>query len=312
MKKTERINDMLMFLNNRDAFQLRDLMNEYQISKSTALRDVQSLEQLGMPIYSEKGRYGSYKILKNKMLSPIIFSLDEMYALYFAMLTLGFYQSTPFHLSVAKLNEKFENCLSPNQVKKIHRMREVLQLEGNHHHYESEFLDEILESILDENVLEILYEKKEEKKRYLIQFFRISAKFGQWYVAGREHKTNKYRVFRCDRIIHIEERLNLEKNSLEELMSTYTTSFTTDKPIPFEVEIAPEAIDIYYKENYPSMKIEMADKTVISGFYHPREESFIADYIGRFGSCVRCIKPEPLKTAIQNRMRELLKHYDSV
>ncbi|MEI2312695.1 HTH domain-containing protein, partial [Bacillus nitratireducens] len=51
MKKTERINDMLIFLNNKRYFNLKDLMARYDISKSTALRDIQSLEEIGVPIY---------------------------------------------------------------------------------------------------------------------------------------------------------------------------------------------------------------------------------------------------------------------
>lgn len=39
-------------------------MQEYGISKSTAIRDIQSLEEIGMPIFSETGRNGRYGILK--------------------------------------------------------------------------------------------------------------------------------------------------------------------------------------------------------------------------------------------------------
>lgn len=64
MKKSERLNDMIRYLNSREFFNLNDLMDKYHISKSTALRDIHSLEQLGMPIFSEHGRHGRYGILK--------------------------------------------------------------------------------------------------------------------------------------------------------------------------------------------------------------------------------------------------------
>jgi len=115
-----------MYLNDVDYFNLSDLMNKYNISKSTALRDISSLEELGMPIYAEQGRYGRYVILKNKLLSPIIFTFAEVYALYFAMLTLKSYQSTPFHLSIDRLNEKFENCLSGEQINEVNKMKKIL------------------------------------------------------------------------------------------------------------------------------------------------------------------------------------------
>lgn len=69
-------------------------MERYSISKSTALRDVQSLEEIGMPIYSKAGRNGYYGILPNRLLSPIVFTIDEVHALYFSMQTLNAYQST--------------------------------------------------------------------------------------------------------------------------------------------------------------------------------------------------------------------------
>lgn len=109
MNKSERLNDMMLFLNDKNSFNLRDLMDKYSISKSTALRDVESLERIGMPIYSQHGRNGYYGILRNRLLSPIVFNLDEVFALYFSMLTLRAYETTPFHLSVEKLKEKFEN-----------------------------------------------------------------------------------------------------------------------------------------------------------------------------------------------------------
>ncbi|MEK5061200.1 transcriptional regulator [Paenibacillus sp. FSL H7-0326] len=312
MNKSERLNDMIRYLNGREFFNLSDLMNQYDISKSTALRDISSLEQLGMPIYSEQGRHGRYGILKNRLLSPILFTMDEVYALYFAMLTLEAYESTPFHLSINQLNEKFENCLSSEQIKQIHKMKKILQFEMYRHHHESRFLDKILKSILHENSCRIQYTKNNQEKSYHVQFFKISAKFGQWYAAGIELETNQYRVFRCDRITSIEEE-NIETPfSIEELVSRSLEIYRAENSIEFEVEISEEARDIFYKEHYPSMRIESDNNTVIRGFYQPGEESFIADYFMRFGPYVRSIQPVSLKQMIQDRIENLSNHYKKI
>ncbi|KAE8559045.1 helix-turn-helix transcriptional regulator, partial [Paenibacillus polymyxa] len=287
MKKSERLNDMIRYLNSREYFNLNDLMDKYHISKSTALRDISSLEQLGMPIYSEHGRHGRYGILKNRLLSPIIFTMDEVYALYFAMLTLEAYQSTPFHLSVNKLNEKFEHCLSKIQINQIHKMKKVLQFEIYQHNHVSRYLDKILTSVLNETYCKIQYSKNNQNKSYHVQFFKISAKFGQWYATGIELNTNKYRVFRCDRITSIEEEEINSHFSIDELIIRSLEMYQSEKSIDFEVEIVEQAKDIFYKEHYPSMKIEQGHKTVIKGFYNPGEEEFIANYFMRYGHYVR-------------------------
>ncbi|PNQ78834.1 YafY family protein [Paenibacillus sp. F4] len=312
MKKSERLNDMIRYLNSREFFNLNDLMDKYHISKSTALRDISSLEQLGMPIFSEHGRHGRYGILKNRLLSPIIFTMDEVYALYFAMLTLESYQSTPFHLSVNKLNEKFEHCLSKIQIKQIHKMKKVLQFEIYQHNHVSRFLDKILTSILNESNCKIQYLKNNQKKSYHVQFFKISAKFGQWYATGIELNTNKYRVFRCDRITFIEEEEINSHFSIDELLNRSLEMYQTEKSIDFEVEIVEQAKDIFYKEHYPSMKIENGDKTVIKGFYNPGEEEFIAQYFMRYGHYVISVKPESLKRIIKDRVEHLLNHYQKL
>ncbi|UNK16027.1 YafY family transcriptional regulator [Paenibacillus sp. N3/727] len=312
MKKSERLNDMIRYLNSREFFNLNDLMSKYNISKSTALRDISSLEQLGMPIFSEHGRHGRYGILKNRLLSPINFTIDEVYALYFAMLTLESYQSTPFHLSVTKLNEKFENCLSKKQTEQIHNMKKVLQFEIYQHHNVSRFLDKILKSILNESNCKIQYVKNNQTKSYHVQFFKISAKFGQWYATGVELKTNKYRVFRCDRITFIEEEEIKSNFSIDELVSRSLEMYQSEKSIDFEVEILEQAKDLYYKEHYPSMKIENGNKTVIKGFYNQGEEEFIANYFMRYGNYVISVKPESLKQIIQARVENLLNHYQKL
>ncbi|MDN4076380.1 putative DNA-binding transcriptional regulator YafY [Paenibacillus jamilae] len=312
MKKPERLNDMIRYLNSREYFNLNDLMDKYHISKSTALRDISSLEQLGMPIYSEHGRHGRYGILKNRLLSPIIFTMDEVYALYFAMLTLEAYQSTPFHLSVNKLNEKFEHCLSKIQINQIHKMKKVLQFEIYQHNHVSRYLDKILTSVLNETYCKIQYSKNNQNKSYHVQFFKISAKFGQWYATGIELNTNKYRVFRCDRITSIEEEEINSHFSIDELLIRSLEMYQSEKSIDFEVEIVEQAKDIFYKEHYPSMKIEQGHKTVIKGFYNPGEEEFIANYFMRYGHYVRSVKPESLKQIIKERVEHLLNHYQKL
>ncbi|MDO7907522.1 YafY family protein [Paenibacillus sp. JX-17] len=312
MKKSERLHDMMRYLNNREFFNLNDLMQRYHISKSTALRDIASLEQLGMPIYAEHGRNGRYGILRNTLLSPIVFTMDEVYALYFAMLTLEAYQSTPFHLSVNTLNEKFESCLSEKQIRQIHQMRKVLQLESYPHAHISSFLDQILQSILHECRCTIQYSKQNQTQAYQtyeVQFIKISARFGQWYAGGIESDTGRYRVFRCDRITGIQEEEGHSQVSVDELLRRSQEGYRSEGSIEFEVEIREQARDLYYKEPYPSMRLEDGETTLIRGFYNPGEEGFIADYFIRFGEGVLSVKPETLKQVIQERVERMLRHY---
>ena len=64
----------MFYINEKKVFHLKELMETFAISKSTALRDIQELEALGVPLYVENGRYGGYQVLQNTLLPPIYFS----------------------------------------------------------------------------------------------------------------------------------------------------------------------------------------------------------------------------------------------
>lgn len=311
MNKSERINDMMLFLNDRSSFNLKDIMKKYNISRSTALRDISSLEEIGMPIYSQTGRNGHYRILPNKLLSPIVFNTDEIFSLYFSMLTLKAYETTPFHLSIEKLKEKFERCLPSDKIELIHKTEKVLSFGTVKQVNHCEFLKDILEFTLDEKICRIEYSKNNVIEQYYLQFFNISSKYGQWYAIGYNFKTEDYKVFRCDKILNMEESTEYSSKSLSELMTSYDISLKKKGYTEFEIEISKAGADLFYKENYPSMKLFHENgKYFIRGFYNAEEENFITEYFMNYGKNILSIKPFFLKNLIITRIKNLENYFN--
>ena len=313
MRKSERLHDMMIYLNGKNSFNLKDIIKKYHISKSTALRDIQSLESIGMPIYSQQGRNGYYGILPNRLLSPIVFTVDEMYALYFAMLTLRDYQTTPFHFSVTALKNKFEMCLSDEKKNQLRKMESILRMGGIKHFNESKYLKDILSFSIENRVCEIEYTKNSTPLTYYVQFFNISSSFGQWYTTTFNFESEKPIVFRCDKISSIKECTNYVAKDLSEFDTSGFALFKSTDAIDFRVEITRKGVDQFYKENYPSMKLEKIDnRFYINGYYNPGEESFISKYLISYGKQIISVSPEKLNGSIQNTLRELTSHYQSI
>ncbi|EAD7196656.1 YafY family transcriptional regulator [Listeria monocytogenes] len=309
MKKSERLNDMMLFLNDKNVFQLSDIMTKYDISRSTAIRDVKSLEEIGMPIYSERGRNGHYQVLRNRPLSPIVFNIDEVFALYFSMLTLKAYETTPFHLSVEKLKTKFERCLSAEKIEMLRKTEEVFSLGYIKHNNQCEFLDVILQFTMEEKVCQINYDKKGIEKTYVVQFYNISSAYGQWYVTSYNFETKRMQVFRCDRILELEENHAFEAKKLTDLKSETDYLYKKKDAINFEVEIASNGVDLFFKENYPSMKLNQEQgRNVIRGFYNRGEEPFIINYLLGFGDKINMVQPDSLKEMLLNELKSLQNH----
>ncbi|MBC2134189.1 helix-turn-helix transcriptional regulator [Listeria innocua] len=310
MNKSERLNDMMLFLNDKNTFQLSEIMAKYGVSRSTAIRDIKSLEEIGMPIYSERGRNGHYQVLRNRLLSPIVFNIDEVFALYFSMLTLKAYETTPFHLSVEKLKTKFERCLSAEKIEMLRKTEEVFSLGYIKHNNQCEFLDIILQFTMEEKVCQINYDKNGTEKTYIVQFYNISSAYGQWYVTSYNFKDKRMQVFRCDRILGLKESDAFEAKKLVDFKRATENFYKKEDATNFEVEIASNGVDLFFKENYPSMKLRQEQgKNFIRGYYNKGEERFIINYLLGYGDKIIAIQPDSLREMLLNELGSLQNHF---
>lgn len=313
MKKSERLNEMLIYLNDKNFFNLKNIMERYSISKNTALRDIQSLEEIGMPIYSKPGRNGYYGILPNRLLSPILFTVDEVYALYFSMQTLSAYQSTPFHLSAEKLKQKFEACISEEQIIALRKMELIFDLGNYQNKKECNCLKDILQMAVEEKVCKILYRKDNTVKQYDVQFFDITSAYGQWYVTAYHFETKKPRVFRCDKIESVQLCEQYDPKPISELLASQKELFRDEDAVDFEVGISMRGADFFEKEHYPSMELYYEnEKYYVRGFYNQGEENFIANYFCSYGETILSVQPASLKNLLLNRLDTIKKHFDSL
>lgn len=58
VQKAQRLVHLMMFVNDKRTFTLRDVMEELGVSRRTALRDLMELSEMGVPFYSEVGAAG--------------------------------------------------------------------------------------------------------------------------------------------------------------------------------------------------------------------------------------------------------------
>lgn len=129
MKKTERINTLMRYINNRAQFTISEIMEEFNISRSTAIRDIREIEAMGLPLVAEVGRTGGYSVMKNAVLPAVQFTDDEIKALFVAFLATK-NQQLPFLKSRLTLTEKLIGLLSIVQQDDLVLLNEILLFQG--------------------------------------------------------------------------------------------------------------------------------------------------------------------------------------
>ncbi|BFT71501.1 hypothetical protein PAENIP36_29430 [Paenibacillus sp. P36] len=111
MNKTQRLIQLMMAVNERMAFTTKELAQEFGVSERTMHRDLQELSELGMPLYTEFGPHGGYRLLKKRMLPPILFTEQEAVAMFFAFQSLQYYGALPFAAESTSALGKFYHYL---------------------------------------------------------------------------------------------------------------------------------------------------------------------------------------------------------
>lgn len=311
MKKNERINQELFFINNKKHFTLNDLMAEFKISKSTALRDISSLEKMGVPLYVEYGKYGGYKVVNYNFLPPIYFTDDEVAALFFSAQMLKFFISTPFQAEYNTIVNKLLASIPDEKEKQIRQMQEKLFFNSSQQHKDSPFLKELLLYSVEQKTIKIVYEKNGVKQNRWIQPLGIQAMDGNWYCPSIDLEKNKYRVLRCDSILLAEPSSEYPARDLPDydIINNFFLRKKTDKAKDFKVCLTDKGVEKFKKRHYPNMKLNETEQT-IEGWYEPHETVFMTHYLLEFGSFAKIIAPDELIVSMKEYLNTLLFQYE--
>ncbi|MCU5097561.1 MULTISPECIES: helix-turn-helix transcriptional regulator [Bacillus] len=261
MKKVERINTIMRYINNRSHFTITEIIREFNVSRSTAIRDIREIEAMGMPLVAEVGRTGGYFVMHNSILPVVRFTDNEVKALFIAFMATR-NQQLPYLKSRQSLAEKLLGLISETQQDDIVLLNQLLLFEGTNPHNPDllelsdlphPLLEKLIQMILLDSHLLITIKEEEKIKPYPIYLLHLYQEKSHWIIEGFDLKEEKKLLFPVDDLVNIEpyttkKRLN-KKQILEKLNKK-------DEAINLVLELGPKAIAQYKK--YHPLKISIS------------------------------------------------------
>ena len=125
MNKTIRLYNLIEFCNKNRNFKLKDVMEEFNTSKSTALRDIKDIQELGVPLYSNGGKNGGYKVIRKAHTTRIDLNDEEIKSLYFALSSVSNLKSLPFSSEYISIVNKIYNSSTERQKSIINQYKNM-------------------------------------------------------------------------------------------------------------------------------------------------------------------------------------------
>lgn len=317
MSKSKRLMELMMTVNRKRKFTVKELAGEFGVSARTILRDLQELSELGVPLYSEVGPHGGYQVLNERVLPPIAFTEEEAVSIFFASHALRHYRFLPFETESSSALSKFYHYMPGDVRDRIDQMKNRVDFVTPERQSDFPFLAVLLDGAIRQKVIRIAYVSRTgaTTTRH-IQPIGIYASRGLWYCPAYCFEREDFRLFRCDRIgsAVIEESDSAPKPlDLRHVHLGNWESFIGRKPIYMDCTIELTALGIEACEGslLPRFRLELREDgtSLLRGQIPPGEIPFLADFFIGLGREATVTRPPELIEAIKRKLTELLDKY---
>ncbi|RPJ38795.1 MAG: YafY family transcriptional regulator [Chloroflexi bacterium] len=231
-----RLITLIMTLQRQPNQKAADLAVKLGVSVRTLHRYFGMLDEMGIPIYAERGPYGGFSLVRGYKLPPLVFTPEEAVAIYLGTSLVGEMWGQLYQESAQGAIAKLENVLPDEQRNEIAWARRTLVATGMHRADPSALaplLEKLRRAAREQNRVNMLYQSMTGDKTTERQIdpYALVHRGGWWYLVGYCHLRHAPRTFRVDRIQNLE-ILSQNFQALDDFdIHTYLESEFADQPV---------------------------------------------------------------------------------
>ncbi len=180
-----------------------ELAQRLEVDGRTLRRYIGKLEDLGIPVVAERGRYGCYSLVAGFKLPPMMFTDDEALALSVGLLAarqLGLAQAAP---AVESAQAKLERVMPPKLTRRTRALAQTVQLDLARALPASDnrALFELSEAAHARQRVKLAYASADgEATQREVDVYGLALRNARWYAVGHCHLRRGMRTFRIDRV----------------------------------------------------------------------------------------------------------------
>lgn len=184
-----------------------DLARRLGVDGRTLRRYITLLEEIGIPITAERGRYGGYALIAGFKLPPMMFTDDEALALSIGLLaarSLGLAQA---QLAIASATAKLERVMPARLRKHVRAIDEAVALDLRHAAAgdDNAALATLSAAAQARQRVQLEYRSAQgEDSQRQFDAYGLAYRGGRWYAVGHCHLRGGLRSFRLDRMLAVQ------------------------------------------------------------------------------------------------------------
>jgi predicted DNA-binding transcriptional regulator YafY len=203
-----RLLSIILILQSRGTLKAGELAEELGVSERTVHRYMAMLDELGIPIYSERGPYGGFSLVRGYKLPPLIFTPEEATALYLGAELVKEIWGAAYQDAIVAATAKLDNVLPEDLLQEVEQAQRGLLVTGwlrrDYGPWEP-LLAELRRCVARRRQVMAVYQSfRQELTQRAIDPYALALQWGNWYLVGYCHLRGGLRTFRVDRFQHIQ------------------------------------------------------------------------------------------------------------
>ncbi len=308
--KIDRLIAIIMVLLERDKVSAEKLAEMFEVSTRTIYRDLDSINQAGIPILTTSGPGGGSEILKTYKAEKRLFSTSDITAL---LMGLGSIQTNISSEQIVGTLAKVKGMVPPEKQKEMNFRVNQIKIDLTpwlHAGHLTETIEIMKTALEEKRLLHFEYRDfKNRKSHREIEPYRLLLKGEDWYIQGYCLNRNDYRTFKLLRIQNLsilDTNFQLRDFPAERLDDT---QINDKSMVPVRLRVHEDIRDLIVARFGENCLTPDGASHYYADIYLPIDD-MACRYLMGFGNKCKCLEPEELRERMSKMVGEVYKFYN--
>ena len=299
-----RLITLIFLLQNQPNQKASELADKLGVSLRTIHRYFSMLDEMGIPVYAERGPYGGFALMRGYKMPPLVFTLEETVAVVLGTGMVEELWGELYREAARGALAKLENLLPDEQRREVAWSRQALFATGMHRadmKAQTPILEKLRRGIRERRSVSMNYQSSQtpHPAQRELDPYALVHRWGWWYAIGFCHTRQSIRIFRVDRIFEIN-LLDSTFNPPPDFdLQTYLKNEPNTRPrITARLRFQPDAANVIMENrSYWESIEEQTDGCVEVTFSAPNLE-WAASTTLAYGPLTEALEPAELRIMV--------------
>jgi predicted DNA-binding transcriptional regulator YafY len=312
-----RLITLIMLLQRQPNQKAADLAEKLGISVRSLHRYIAMLDDMGIPVYTERGPHGGFSLVRGYKMPPLIFNPEEATAVYLGTSLVEEMWGSLYHEAAQGALAKLNNVLPDEQQQEIAWARRSLAI-ANLHRADMDPLVPLLEklrrAVRELRSVDMSYQgmRNAAPQSRRLDPYALVHRWGWWYVVGYCHLRQEVRSFRVDRIVELTLTAQVFQLPPDFEVRAYLQTETQDQPkLRVRMRFAPEAVHVAQSNrSYWEAVEEQPDGAWVVTFL-TIDLNWAVSSVLAYGPSVTVLEPAELVRVVRDSARAIAALYET-